>query len=141
MTTPRGRHRLKGRGSDLGIEVSGTDVVACLDAAVRGLAAAVADVGGQVARRRVPVELAEDDPPELLMGVLEEAIVLLDTEGLLAVSLVEATCDEAGLRGELEAVELSAVEVHGPAPKAVTWHEVRLGPAGEGWEGAVMIDL
>lgn len=144
MTSPPGRHRLRGRGSDLGIEVAGPDLTACLAAAVEGLAAAVADVGEGVPRRRVPVEVAEGEPADLLMGVLEEMILLLDTEGLLAVSLadVSAVCAEgAGLRGELEVVSLDDVEVYGPAPKAVTWHEARLEATGDGWEGAVMVDL
>lgn len=141
MTGQRGQHRLRERGSDLGIEVSGPDVVACLAAAVEGLAAAVADVGTDAPRRRVPVAVAEHEPADLLVGVLEEVIVLLDTDGVLATGLVDAVVDASGLRGVLEVVALDDVRVHGPAPKAVTWHAVSLEPADGGWRGAVMIDL
>lgn len=141
MHPHRGQHRLQGRGSDLGIEVSGPDVVACLAAAVEGLAAAVADVDADAPRRRVPVAVAEHEPADLLVGVLEEVIVLLDTDGLLATTLVDAQADASGVRGALECVALDDVRVHGPAPKAVTWHEVRLDPTADGWQGAVMIDL
>lgn len=141
MTAQRGQHRLRERGSDLGIEVSGPDVVACLAAAVEGLAAAVADVGADAPRRRVPVAVTEHEPADLLVGVLEEVIVLLDTDGVLATHLVDARVDAPGLRGVLEVVALDDVRVRGPAPKAVTWHEVSLEPADDGWQGAVMIDL
>lgn len=136
-----GRYRLSARGSDLGLDVAGPDVAACLTAAVEGLAAAVADVGQDVVRRRTPVELGEEHPADLLMGVLEEVIVLLDTDGVLAVSLVDVAVDGSDLRGDLEVVDLGAVDVRGPAPKAVTWHGIRLERAADGWEGTVMIDL
>lgn len=141
MTPRRGAYQLRGRGSDLGIEVVGPDIAACLDAALEGLAAATADVQDDARRDRVDVSVDGMEPSDLLMGVLEEAIVLLDTEGVLATGLADATVDASGVRGQLEVVDLDAVRVHGPAPKAVTWHEVRLAPADEGWSGAVMIDL
>lgn len=132
---------MRGRGSDLGIEVAGPDLVACLDAAVQGLADAVGAVADEAPRRTVPVEVEAGEPADLLVGVLEEAIVLLDTDGVLATGLVDATADDAGVQGGLEVVDLESVSVHGPAPKAVTWHGVRLDRTAEGWAGAVMVDL
>lgn len=135
-----GAFDIVGRGSDLAIRVRGRDPVACLAAAVEGLAASVAEVGPGVERRRVPLRLPGDQPAGLLVALLDEAIALLDAEGLLAVGLADAALDD-GLRGELVLVDLGGVVVHGDSPKAATWHDARLEPVRGRWEGSVTIDL
>lgn len=135
-----GAFELVGRGSDLAIRVRGPDPSACLASAVEGLAASLAEVGSGVERRRVPLRLAGDRPVELLVSLVQEAILLLDTEGLLAVGLVAATVDR-GLSGELVVVDLDDVVVHGDPPKAATWHDARLDASEGRWEGSVTVDL
>lgn len=132
---------LVGAGSDLLIRVRGVDELACLGAAVEAFAASLACVPPGVVVRRVAIGVAAADPEDLLIGVLDEAIVLLDTQRLLAVRLIDARIADGLLRGAFEAVELDAVDVHGAPPKAATWHGLRLAPADGHWEGAVMLDL
>lgn len=135
-----GAFDIVGRGSDLAIRVHGHDALACLVAAVEGLAASVAEVDPGVERRCVPLRLPGDQPADLLVSLLDEAIALLDTEGLLAVGLADATLDH-GLRGDLVVVDLDEVVVHGDPPKAATWHDARLEPVRGRWEGSVTIDV
>ena len=135
------RWRLEGRGSDLGLVVSGPDLAACLAAAVEAFAAAVGDVEAGAARAAERVRIPGGSPEELLVGLLDEAVLRLDADGQLAVALDEVAVDDEGLTATLHTVDLAAVTPTGPAPKAATWHEVRLAPAGDGWQGQVMLDL
>lgn len=141
MTPGRGTYELVGRGSDLAIRVAGPDAAACLAAAVEGFAASLTDVEPTVSRRRTPLELEGQTPEDLLVGLVDEAILRLDTDGDLAVGLVDAVLTGEGLKGVLEVVDLDSVRVHGVAPKAATWHDVRLQQVGDAWQGQLMLDL
>lgn len=137
----RGTHRLVGRGSDLAIEVAGEDLGACLAAAVEGFAAALVDLPLAATPHPVPVALDEPAPADLLVALIDECVVRLDADGQLAVGLRVAEASGGRLRGDLLVCDLADVAVHGVAPKAATWHDVRLEPTAAGWAGAVTIDL
>lgn len=138
-----GRYRLEGLGSDLRIRVSGAGEADCLVAAVRAFADAV--LGGPpppgAARAEEPLELAEDTPADLLVALADELVLRLDAEGRLGCDLAVDEVTGGTLRGRLELVALSALAPGGVTPKAATWHDLRLGPAGGGWEGSIVIDL
>ena len=136
-----GSYRIAGRGSDLGIDVSGPTAEACLKAAVAGFAAALAEVEPTVERTRRPVSVVGDAHTDLLVGLVDEAILRLDADGELAVGLTDVDISGDGLHAVLEVVDLAAARVHGAAPKAATWHDARLEPAGDHWDGHVMLDL
>lgn len=136
-----GRYEIVGRGSDLGIHLAGTALADCLSAAVAALAASLAEVTGDVPRQYDEVVVEGDSAEDLLVGLLDEVILRLDVEGRLAVSLTVSEAAATRVAGQLELVDLDAVDVHGVAPKAATWHGVRLGPGPSGWEGEVMLDL
>ena len=136
-----GTYRLVGRGSDLGIDVTGPTAEACLCATVAGVAASVATVDDEVARRDEHIRLVGGTAVELLVGLVDEVIVRLDADGELAVDLAGARIDGEGLRGVLELVTLADVTLGGTAPKAATWHGARLEPEGDRWTGHVTIDL
>lgn len=132
---------LHGRGSDLAITVSGADVVDCLRAAVEGMAASIGDVHADADRRRYAVTLVADDPPSQLLELLDEAILRLDADGVLAVTVTSAERAQDRLDVTLEMVPLADVTVHGDPPKAATWHDLRLEPTEHGWRGQVLLDL
>lgn len=136
-----GGYELVGRGSDLAIDVQGPDAAACLSAAVEGLAAFLADVPAEAPRRAEAVELSADSPPALLRALVEEAVVRLDADGEIVVGLEDAQVADGRLAGDLVLVALEEADVHGVAPKAATWHDLRLEPEAEGWAGSVMLDL
>lgn len=137
-----GRYGLVGRGADLEIDVAGLTAADCLAAAVEGLAASLTDPEAAPEPRGEDVEVAGDDLPGVLVGLVDEVILRLDADGELAVGLTDATLDGHTLRGRLQLVDLARVTIHGDAPKAATWHGVALEPAMEGgWRGRVMVDL
>lgn len=140
--TSAGRYELTGRGADLEIEVAGPTAADCLAAAVEGLAASLTDLDAARELRSDHVEVAGDDLPGVLVGLVDEVILRLDADGELAVGLTDATVSDHTLRGRLQLVDLASVTIHGDAPKAATWHDVVLEPAAEGgWHGRVMVDL
>lgn len=134
-------YEISGRGADLAIDVAGPTVEACLGAAVEAFCAALAEVEPSVGRHERFVTVAGDAPTDLLVGLMDEAILHLDAEGQLAVRLVDARIDDDGLHGALEVVDLQDVVIHGVAPKAATWHGAHLTPDNGGWTGHVMLDL
>lgn len=136
-----GRYRLVGRGADLSIEVSGPTAEACFASAVEGFAAALTRVESSVDRQHERITVPGREPEELLVNLLDEAILRLDADGQLAVGLDDVRLDGDGLHAWLELVTLADVRIHGAAPKAATWHEVRLERAGGRWQGHVMLDL
>lgn len=139
--TPTGTYHVVGRGSDVGIDLTGPTPEACLAAAVAGLGAVVGEARDTAGRRDEQIMIAGDAPADLLVGLVDEVIARLDADGELAVGLGAARIDGDGLRGRLELVALADVSVRGGAPKAATWHGARLAPAGDGWAGHVMIDM
>ena len=134
-------YSLDGRGGDLAITVRGPDAAACLAAVVEAFGAFVANVDADVERHRVPVEVHGADPAELLLELVDDAILRLDSDGELAVGLGDATLGTGDCTGTLEVVRLGDVHVHGDAPKAATWHDLRLEETDDGWEGHVLLDL
>lgn len=140
-STANGAYRVTGRGSDLGIDVAGPTPEACLSAAVAGLAAAVGDVDVAAASSDGPITVPGHTPVDLLVGLIDEAIVRLDADGELAVGLTAARLDDDGLHGVLHLVPLADVPVRRSSPKAATWHGARLAPHDGRWTGHVMVDL
>lgn len=134
-------YELVGRGSDLAIQVRGPGPEACLVAAIEGFGASLADVEAGTDRRRRPVEVDGATPAHLLLALMDEAILRLDSDGELAVALEDTRIDGDTLAGTLEVVWLDEVQVHGVSPKAATWHDLRLEETADGWEGHVMLDL
>lgn len=140
MPTNR-RYQVTRAGSDLSLRVAGTDLLTCLQAAVLGFASAVADVTAALDRRTAPIAVAGPTPEELLVGLVDELILRLDADGELGTGLVGATVTDGVLRGVLETADLADLPLRGVAPKAATWHGVTLVPDGDGWAGAIMLDL
>lgn len=124
------------------LEVEAADLAGCLAAAVEGVADALADVPADAPRRRAGVDVAGPEPDALLLGVLDEVVARLDIDGELGVTLLDPIVEGGRLRGSLDLVPLSAVEVTGMVPKAVTWHGLTLDQDSDGrWRGRVMLDL
>lgn len=146
-----GSYHIRGRGSDLGIDVAGEDAAACLAAAVAAFAVAVtgADEPPPAEGAHVEwhvVDLSDTSPPALLVALVDELMLRLDADGRLGVALDDASVEVTGarvrLRGELALAELETLPRDGVTPKAATWHGVRLEPDPRGgWSGEIMLDL
>jgi SHS2 domain-containing protein len=124
--------------ADVRIEAWGPDRDSCLAEAVLGLADAVVDRSAAGPdRERVSVPLTAESDVDLLVTALDEVIYRLDTRDQVPVE-VEYGSGELGL----DMVDVHALPIVGPAPKAVTLHELSFGPEGDGhWSCSVTIDI
>jgi len=133
-------HRTLPHTADLLIEAWAPTRAECLAETVRALAEAVADVRFARPEGTVAFRVTGPDDPALLRDLLEEVVVLVEVEGVVpaAVSVVE---DDGALLATLGVVPLDRVETVGPAPKAVTRHQLALEPRPDGWHSRVLVDV
>lgn len=125
-------YRVVEHPSDVGFEAWAPSFDALLDAAV----AALADIEtGGVApsgTERRPV-VVDGEPEDRLVRLLEECLILLDTEDWLAVGFADGA-----LRGEPLSPDARAAGTH---VKAVTWHQLAVEQRADGWHATVFVDL
>ncbi len=135
-------HRVDDHLGDAVIEAWAPDTAACLGEALMGLADLVAAPAAEpVAVSTHPLATSCDEPEEALVALLEEVIFVLDVAAEVPVRVRLAKADR-GFAGTMEVVPLDAVELAGPAPKAVSYHGLEMRrEEGGGWRCRVLIDL
>jgi len=142
-------YRLLPHTADVRLLAWGPTREACLDQAVRALAAVFVELPVGVPAippagvpTRVPVALPPGPDAELLVGVLEEALFLVDVRGLVARAAELHPDGEGGLRGTLDAVALADVVPVGSVPKAIARSGLRFGEDDDGaWRCVVTVDV
>lgn len=117
-------HRVVEHTADVIIEAWGPDLAACCEAAVEGLAETFVRVidAGLVAP--IVAEVAADDDAGLLLAVLDEYLVTLDTAAGVPVAAHVSKRPDGGLRVEMTLADPASVEQVGSIPKAVSRHEI-----------------
>jgi SHS2 domain-containing protein len=100
-------------------------------------AAALVESFAQLPPGGEPGEPAEFDvlpgpPDELLIAVLDEIIYLVDTTGKIP-SSTRVSAADGGLRVLFELADPGRIEIVGPAPKAVTLHDLEFSGDERGW--------
>ncbi len=142
--TRLGEFREIDHAADLGLDLSGPDPGAILEAAQRGLVQLLFGESPPIeptAEREVRLE--EVAHPELLKAWCERLYRLLEEESFLPLDTRVETSDPARFRARLAGAIL-APEVRASASelKAVTWHQLAFGPApGGGWRARVIFDV
>ncbi len=142
-------YRLLEHTADVGIEATGADAGATLCEAARGLTHVLTGGGlhdhGRDGRSERAFFVEAPDRESLLVAFLSELLWLLESDGVLwAGGGVRLSDTTDGLRAEAGGNFVrfdprrhgGGVEV-----KAVTYHDVRFGPDGEGWVARVILDL
>ncbi|MGH3443568.1 MAG: archease, partial [Nitriliruptorales bacterium] len=128
--------------ADTAIEAWGPTRAACLEAAVRGLVASFADVEGAGARERHPVVVGPGDDADLLVDLLDEVIYLLDARRAVVVGASLRDTEAGAVEGTMELAPVGEVRPAGAVPKAVTYHDLRIGRDADGaWRAHVIIDV
>jgi SHS2 domain-containing protein len=137
----RGRgHRVVPHTADIRVEAWAPTREECVTEAVLGTISTFVDtttVTGSSKRTRV-VEASSDE--DLLVAVLDEVIYLLDVTGEVPVE-VALEAREGGAEVRFGMVAASELPQVGAVPKAVSLHELRFVPAGEGWSCSVTLDV
>ena len=129
--------------ADTGIAARGATPGEALARLVLALGALAA--GGGAVREAVEEEFTVREGGDLAgtaVAVMREVLFRLVTRGLLP-----CACDVLSLRpGEARvrvafALRDPALHAEGTDVKAITWHEARLDPDGEGWRAQVILDV
>ncbi|RLP91227.1 archease [Micromonospora sp. BL4] len=139
-STQRG-HRSVPHTADVRVEAWAPDREACLAEAVAALVETFADISGARAEADTEFELPPGDDEDLLVGLLDEVIFRLDAEGALPLDCDVRSTGDGGLRARWRSTSTEAVELVGAVPKAVSLHELRVGPDAAGWSCAVTLDV
>lgn len=142
-------HRTFEHTADVGIEAAGPDAETALAEAAHGLAEVIAGVTVHDHPREGLVErvfyVEAPDRESLLVAWLSELVWRFESEGLLwAGGGVRLSETEDGLRidvaGNMAPYD-PARHGTGVEVKAVTYHDVFLGPDGDGWRARVILDI
>jgi SHS2 domain-containing protein len=129
---PAQGHRSVPHTADLRIEAWAPTREACLAEAVTGLVASFADTAGAEPATTVTANRAAATDEDMLVGVLDEVIYLLDTQRAVPLAVdIEPGANGPHVRMHLAAVD--GIEVTGAVPKAVTLHELRITRGPDGW--------
>ncbi|MEV0155227.1 archease [Micromonospora sp. NPDC050686] len=138
---PARGHRAVPHTADVRVEAWAPTREECLAEAVTALVATFVDTEGASpgAESGFSVPAGPDD--DLLVGVLDEVIFRLETAGTLPLTTRVDPAPDGGLRVRWRTADTDAVELVGAVPKAISLHELRFGPGGDGWSCAVTLDV
>jgi protein archease len=130
--------RILDHTADVGIEAVAPDIPSLFSEAVRGCAAVILDDSPGDPADEVPVAVEADDLGALLAALLTEALWTFESTGLLPVSaaLEVSSTTAAGTLGVV-----SDPVIGGPAIKAVTYHQLLVERASDGFRAQVFFDV
>lgn len=131
-------YRILSHTADIGIEATAADVPSLFSEAVRAMAAVLLDDDPRPSAARAPVAAEADDLSALLAAVLEEALWMFESRGMLPVD-ADLEVSETTAAGTLGVVRPAAIG--GPAIKAVTYHQLAVERTGDGWRAQVYFDV
>ena len=89
-----------------------------------------AEVSDTATTTTLPVVLEPAPTPDLLVGLLEEVIYIVDVFGKVPAHVHLAESEGGGMAGDLGVVEVADVVLIGSVPKAVSWHGLEIGEDG-----------
>jgi SHS2 domain-containing protein/dienelactone hydrolase len=127
--------------ADVMVSAWGSTLEGCLTEAARGLVASFAEVGDTPPEDRVEFTCQPGPDSELLVELLDEVIYAIDAWDVVPVRVDVRRTDEGGLAGEFGVVERGHVRVVGPAPKAVTRHDLSVEQQDSMWRCRVVVDV
>jgi SHS2 domain-containing protein len=131
-------YRILEHTADVGIEVTAPDIPTLFSEAVRATAAVLLDADPPPAFDRVAVSAEADDVAALLAEVLTEALWRFESSGWLP---VESELEVSGTTAAGTLGVVNGVTIGGPAIKAVTYHQLAVEPAPDGWLARVFFDV
>ncbi|MFC0007696.1 archease [Micromonospora siamensis] len=138
---PARGHRAVPHTADVRIEAWAPRREECVAEAVTALVETFADTSGAAPGAETGFTVPAAADPDLLVGVLDEVIFRLETEGTLPLEVRVTAAPDGGLRVRWRGTDTDAVEPVGAVPKAVSLHELRFGPDRGGWSCALTLDV
>jgi SHS2 domain-containing protein len=137
----RAGHRLLPHTADLILEAWAPTRIECLEEAARALVDSFARVPTDLGGRARPIRLLPGDDDATLVALLEEVMFVVDALESVPIAVSLADAEDEGIRGELELVSIDTVEIHGPAPKGVSFGDLAFERDDGGWRCRATIDV
>lgn len=139
----RGRsgHRLVPHTADCIMEAWGPDRVTCITEALLCLVESFADVPDSPATTLVPLACGPAGEEDLLVCLLEDVITDIDVLSAIPVRFHLGETEDGGIAGDMEVVSSEGVELIGPVPKGVSYHELSMTRSPGGWMCHVLFDV
>ncbi|MFF5219327.1 archease [Micromonospora sp. NPDC000442] len=140
MQPTRG-HRCVPHTADVRIEAWAPDRAGCVAEAVAALVGSFTEADGAPPRAERVFHAPPAADEDLLVAVLDEVIFRMETtdELPLATEVIDNGVD--GLLVRWRTTATTDLDLTGAVPKAVSLHELRFGPDGDGWSCAVTLDV
>ena len=134
------RYEIIDHTADTGIETGGDTLADAIGNAAFAMFDLMYDLSSISAETPITFEATAISPPELLVDVLSELLLRSETDDLV---FTDFRVHEAGMHATVDAAgaSIQGLELRGPPIKAVTYHELRCEPAGDGWEIRVIFDV
>ncbi len=134
------RYEIIDHTADTGIETGGDTLAEAIGNAAFGMFDLVYGLSSISAEASATFDVAAVSPPELLVDVLSELLLRSETDDVV---FTEFRVSERGMRATVTAAgaAIQGLELRGPPIKAVTYHDLRCAPVGDGWNIRVILDV
>lgn len=128
--------------ADKGIRAWGADPATAFTQAARALWSLMVEAAGVNGVRVVPVAVEAADLEALLVAWLNELLYLYEARGFIGADCTIGSLTETHLAAEVwgETVDRTQHTILGHV-KAVTYHQLHVGPAAGRWEARVVVDV
>jgi SHS2 domain-containing protein len=134
-------HRALPHTADCIVEGWGPDRASCVIEALVAMVESFAKVSDAAATRSLPLAAGPGGPDDDLLDLLEEVISTVDVLDVVPVRFHLAETEDGGIAGDMEVVPGGSVEVLGPVPKGVSYHDLSCAPVEGGWRCHVLLDV
>ncbi|MGW4569003.1 archease [Streptomyces sp. NPDC004561] len=134
-------HRSVPYSADTRVQAWGTTREHCLAEAVRAMVDSFADVSGARPRAVERIRPARGRDEDLLVALLDEVVLRLETAGRVPVDVDVTAVGDGGVEARLSVADLADVEITGAVPRGVSWQGVRIGPDALGWSCTATVDV
>ncbi len=137
----RSGHRQLPHTADCLLEAWGPDRATCLTEALLALVETFAEVRDPASTEVLPLSASATGASDALVSLLEDVIYVVDALGVVPVRFHLADAEDGSVAGDMEVVSASRVDLVGPVPKAVSYHELAIAPFEGGWRCRVLVDV
>lgn len=134
-------HRTVAHTADVILEAWGPDLSACVEEAVAALVACYADPAGAEVVRQRSARVAPGTPEDVLLDVVDEVLLALDTEPDPPVAVRAAPAPDGGLDLVIDLAARGTVAPAGAAPKAVSRSELSVSATDTGVRCRMLVDV
>lgn len=135
-------YQLLDHTADLRIRIVGETMAALFENAGLALAEMICDPQTLAPAETIRIEVAGDDPPDLMVNTLRELLYLWAGTGKLIKRVQVTAIDATTVSAEV------TVDRYSPAHhtllneiKAVTYHQIAVEPTSDGWQATAVFDI